>query len=186
MDVLSKLTGILSEIFLFCVFLYCKKKKKDFNYHLQPVSHLGTSGKIGKIFNAGLLIYTVLRFIFLSSILTFFSLWNNFLILLSLTIAFPSIIITAIVSLERHRKIHGISGFMIFAFSVIFIWDLGLELLKYSYFLGMSNLIIGGSMLVGSLMLILWKKINSYFEFYIFFLVILWDVLMTLVIFRII
>jgi len=182
---MQNIIGIISILFLVSMLLYLGKTTKEFNFRKHTISHLGIFSKTKHIFLITLLLYALLRLVYFIFLFAYLSLWNNFLIVSSFTIAYTSFILTAVITLSVHENVHHISAMISAFFTVILIFFLGIHLLHVSLLLGIANIILANSMLWGSWIVQAKKGANSYFQMFYAGNVIIWDSLMTLFLFKI-
>lgn len=186
MDTIIKLTGIFCEIFIFSIFLYCRLKVKKFNPKKETFSHFGSIKTTSKIFNTGILIYLVLRSIFIFKVIDYFQLWNNLLIISSYIIALISVFLATFFSVREYKLIHFIVTRLGVITSILFLITLSIELMNKNYNLGIFNFIIFLSLLIIGICFVLRKKTNAIFQIYFFIPIMIWDWMMTLKLFNII
>ena len=141
-QILLNLTGIASELFLLGVFFYCRKQIKEFNLKSYTLSYFGSTSGVGRLFNISLLLWTILRFLFITAIISYFSFWNSYRIIVPAVGAFASAILAAIIPLSKNKLVHTISGFLTLFFSIIFIYMISLEFLRKSLCIGVVNIVI--------------------------------------------
>ena len=186
MNTIIKLTGIISEIIVFSIFLYCRLKVKKFNPKKETFSHFGSIKTTAKIFNAGLLLYLVFRTIFIFKVVDYFKLWNNLLVVYSYVIALISVFLAAIFTVREYRVIHFIVTRLGVITSIIFLISLSISLMGKNYNLGIFNFMIFLSLLIIGVGFVLRKRTNAIFQIYFFTPIIIWDWVMTMKLFNII
>jgi len=114
------------------------------------------------------------------------NLWNNYPVIFSFAVAFGSFIVASLVTLSINQRIHEISGINSGVFTAILIFLLGINFLRLSLFMGITNIALANSLLWGSWLVKLKKGVNSYFELYFIGNLIIWDVVMVFFLFGLI
>src|SRR4030042_5712586 len=102
--------GIFSEFFLIAVVFICWNIEKKFDFRKDAFSHFGIKEKTRKIFNIGLFICVFLRFIFVGRVIDYFSLWGNSLVLAAYVGGCLTLLVSSVISWDRHQKIHDASA----------------------------------------------------------------------------
>lgn len=187
LNILLICSGLFSEIFLFSIFLLCWKLDKRFQLHKDAISYFGSVKKTARLFNTSLIFYTLLRIMFLSSILSHFSLWSQPDIILLIIFACIGIILAAFISLDKNYLLHNLSGLSVAGLSIVFIFIFGIHLFTIAYIPAILCITLALSMLILSIYYIYIKKtINGMYELSFFILILSWDILITLLIFQVI
>lgn len=169
--------GLLSDVFIFSVVLTVIKKNQFFNLNYHTFSVLG-SKKTSKIwFNYGFLIYIQLRIIFIFYFLDYFQILKQPLIHELTLIAFISMALISIISLKNFPKVHNFLGVLAFISSVIFTALVGIFLYPVEKMLGFCSMLVSLILTFGTILLI---KKGGWFEVWIFFCILIWDIVVTI------
>lgn len=186
MDTIIKLTGILSEIVVFGILFYCFFKAKKFNSKKETFSHFGSIKTTAKIFKSGLLLYLIVRTIFVFKVIDYFQLWNNLFIISCYVIAMLSIFLAALFTVREYELIHFIVTRIAVITSIFFLITFSAVLMNKNYYLGIFSFIIFLSLFAVGVLFVLRKKTNAIFQIYFFIPILLWDWVITLKLFNII
>ena len=180
------LAGIFSEIVILAVLFYCSLKVKEFDLKKETFSYLGSIKITSKIFNTGLLIYLILRSVFIFKVIDYFHLWNNLFIIFNYVIALISVFFVTVFTVREHKLIHFIASRLAVITSILFLITLSIGLMNKNYYLGIFNFIISSLLLIIGVVFVLRKKTNAVFQIYFFIPIIIWDWIMTLKLFNIV
>lgn len=180
---LFKLTGIFSELFLFGLTVLCMLKDRSFHYKDDAFSYLGISKKTKHIFNIGLIVYTVMRVLFIGTIMYHLSFWKNSLIVFIYLGSFLTIIIPALFPWDRYPEIHDLAARGILITSAFFVLCIGIQLINTHTALASINIVAFILLVSLGLWSLRQKKVNGYPHMFTYFCIFVWDIAMTIFLF---
>lgn len=179
MNIIIKLIGIFSELFLIGIVLICWKKEKKFNFYKDAFSYFGTNKSTAMIFNLGLVICTLLRFIFISQVINYLKLWGNLWIISIFVLGCLVLFLSAVIPWNKHEKIHNAAAKGISFTSILFILFIGLTIWKINLYLLIFDLLIFVFMAVLAVYFLITRRTNGLLQIIFFILIIIWDWVMT-------
>lgn len=172
-------TGILSEIVVFSVLSLCRRKASVFDVRIEPMSYFGSLKETSKVFSAGILLYLVLRTLFIGQIIDHFTLWTNYWVVASYAVALCSVFLATIVTMNRFRLVHGAAARLGVVSSIAFLLFLSIALIKTDTLVAMFSFGVFLVLLIVGSRFFLRGKTTIVSQLYFLVPIILWDWVMT-------
>ena len=186
MDSFLNLTGIICELVVFSIFIFCGLKVREFSIKEKTFSHLGSIKETAKIFNLGLFTYLIFRSIFIGKILSFYRLWNNLPIISTYAICLLSVLLAIFFSVKKYELIHFILTRLAVLLSILFFLIFSIDFINRNTFLSIFNLVIFLWVFIVGIIFVLRRKTNGIYQIFFFTPILIWDWVMTLKLFNII
>ena len=113
--------GVISSFFLNLIYFLLIKKHKAFSLKSFTFSHLATFKKTAAVFNISTLGLAIVRMIYFLIFIKRLSLEHDYLVIFLIYGALLSMLLTAVIPLTLHERIHEFVGFVMLLFSVLFL-----------------------------------------------------------------
>lgn len=173
--------GILAIVIMPLLFYICWIKSNKISLKIHPLSKFGIMEETKYWFVFTMIAIGLSEILFLLEIIYFFNLEYNLFLFYAPIISIICFGLIGCFSLEKYKILHYIFTFIYFILILMWAIYFSYVLLNVDFIIGLLALIISSSTALGIVFIFFIIKVTSYFELYLLFNTILWNLLFTYV-----